>query len=112
MSYLVVPFLSSNLWVQLFFDAFCHSVCGGPCSLKVEAARDAVDVKHFASIEEMGRPFRFEGLFIDAVEGDSSTSDKLIFVGTATCDLVSVVGEQVGKSVDAFFTQLVAAFAL
>lgn len=97
---------------QFGSDASCHGVGGSPCCLEVEATCHTIDVEHLACIEEVGCGLRFEGGFVHTVEGNAATGDKLVLVGTATCNGVGVVAELVSKAVDAFLAQFAAPLAL
>ena len=62
-------------------DRSCCQMRGGPGSLEVEAAGDAIDVDAFAGEVEARDDAAFHGLEVDALAVDAAAGDELIFVG-------------------------------
>ena len=86
-------------------DCLRHDVGGGPCCLKIEAARNAVDVKHFACKIKSWTGAALKGIGVDGRKGDASASDEFVLEGGATGNLILVVGKHVDQPVELFPVQ-------
>ena len=86
-------------------DCLRHNVGGGPGCLEIEAARNAVDVKHFAYKIKRWTGTALKGIGVDGRKGDASASDEFVLEGGTTGNLILVVGEHVDQAVELFPVQ-------
>ena len=73
--------------------------------MEIEAARNAVDVKHFACKIKRWTGTALKGIGVDGRKGDASASDEFVLEGGATGNLILVVGEHVDQTVEFFLVQ-------
>jgi hypothetical protein len=90
-----------------FGNAFCSNRGGRPSRLKIEAARDAIDIKALPTEIELGAVFAFHCAEVHVLERNTATGDKLILVGGLSRDLEPAILDGINQLATLVFADLI-----
>ena len=83
-----------------------YGISGGPSGLEIKATCDTIDIENLSSEINAGEVFAFQGVRIHTRQVDTTTGDKLILEGRATCYLVLIVAQGIGQTVQFLLVQI------